>query len=529
MKKTFLECARLFLYGILAALPLLVGELALFSFVLWIPFYRFLKRALHGEGVRLRTAYRHGLCFFQGYFMAAFSFFIAMYPLDFAGLSSLEAVAVLFAAMVLLPLLQSSVFSLSMLPLGFLAQKRLFRFPCAYALFFSSLSTLFFHLQNFTWMGVPWASPAVGLTEYPIFIQTASLFGSGFLVFLMLLVNALLADAWDAWRDCQDKNAIFSFALAIAIFLTNLGVGGILLERTNEKTGTVKVALLQGCSPISEGYTQALTVRSYTYLARMAIKKDPDIDLMLWAESVLHYSLESDEQMQALFSDIAVQTGAIQIIGSFSAPEDEPDAYYNSLFVFYPDGTVSDEVYNKRRPVPFGEYLPWPELFGALIPALTQISMLSRDTDAGDGTNLFHLPYGTAGGLICFYSIYPVLARESVKDGAELLLVATNDTWFDGSFAKELHLSHAVLRAVENGRTVARTGNTGISAIIDEKGRIVDTVAIDQTDHLTAEVCFTASDTLYTVIGDAFVHLCFCYLAAVTTVVLLPRSRKKKK
>ena len=168
---------------------------------------------------------------------------------------------------------------------------------------------------------------------------------------------------------------------------------------------------------------------------------------------------------------------------------------------------MDEERYNKRRPVPFGEYLPMENVFRLLIPALTEISMLERDTQSGEGASLFSFSFGKAGGLICFDSIYPALARESVSEGASLLLLSTNDSWFDGSPAKDIHFAHAVLRAVENGRAVARAANTGISSIISSRGEVLAEIEPLVRGQATATVTLSSRLTLYTRIGDTFVLL----------------------
>jgi len=135
-RKSFISYLSLLLLGALAALPLLFGELSLLSFALWAPFAYYTKRNIEKP---LKENYLNALLFFEGYFMAAFSFFVYMYPLDFAGLDTFGSVTVILAAVVLLPLFQSSVFALSGLFLALAGRRKLFRFPTAFALFFASL------------------------------------------------------------------------------------------------------------------------------------------------------------------------------------------------------------------------------------------------------------------------------------------------------------------------------------------------------------------------------------------------------
>ncbi len=526
-RKPLFRFIALLFSGALAALPLLTERAALLSFVLWSPFCYFLKRQICENSISPRKAYLCTLFFFQGYFTAAFSFFVAMYPLDFAGLDAFSSVAVILAATILLPFFQAAVFSFSIYLLAVAGRRKLFVFPCSFSLFFATLCLLFFFLQNFTWMGVPWASPAATLASSPILIQSASLFGSSFLTFLILFINALLAEALDFFRVCADTRAILSLSLAFILFFSNLGAGAILMHKEQTTEKSVKIALLQGNSPIKNELSEWRLLDTYEELASKAAREGAKV--MLWPESVIHYTLESDEDMQNYFREIARKTGAIQIVGAFSSQMEEDERkLYNSLHIIYPNGEIGETVYHKRRPVPFGEYLPWPTLFSTLIPALTQINMLSRDVDTGEDTHLFDTNYGKMGGLICFDSIYPALARKSVKDGAELLLLATNDTWFDGSFGKKLHASHAVLRAVENRRALARTGNTGYSVIIDSYGRITAAVTPDESGYTVGTITMSKDETLYTKTGDlpVFTAALFLVLHPILCFILLRRKNK---
>ncbi|MBO5754820.1 MAG: apolipoprotein N-acyltransferase [Clostridia bacterium] len=514
------------LFGLLAALPLLRSDVPLLSFLVFLPFF---YRLFAEKGRRLKSYYLHGLFFFLGYLMAAFSFFIAMYPLDFAGLDTLASLAVIFAATVLLPLFQSIFLALGVLLFGALREKGYLDRPLLSSLSLSAFLTVLFFCQNFTWAGVPWASPAVGLTSLPILIGSASLLGSGFLIFLILFVNSLLAEALLALRHDRRRASLLSLALAALLFLSNLLCGLAVAKRPSSEGETITVALLQSDASIKDAVTMDGEISLCALLAR-DVAWENDIDLMLWPESVIHHALENDEGRQEIFAKVAKDTGAIQIIGSFSEQTDAKGEvrFYNSLFVFHPDGTMDEVRYNKRRPVPFGEYLPMEKLFRVVLPALTEISMLERNTQPGEGASLFSFPFGEVGGLICFDSIYPALARESVSEGAALLLLSTNDSWFDGSSAKDIHFSHAVLRAVENGRPVLRAGTTGLTGVILPNGEVKDILPPDETEALVADVTLCADTTLYTETGDVFVLLLLAYTLLFPILSCAVRRYKRK-
>ena len=100
------------------------------------------------------------------------------------------------------------------------------------------------------------------------------------------------------------------------------------------------------------------------------------------------------------------------------------------------------------------------------------------------------------------------MIRDSVLNGAEIIAISTNDSWFSDSAALSMHNSQSVLRAVENGRYVVRSANTGISSIIDPMGRVVDSLGANREGYVTAEVNLRNDLTLYTRIGNVIVWLC---------------------
>jgi apolipoprotein N-acyltransferase len=138
--------------------------------------------------------------------------------------------------------------------------------------------------------------------------------------------------------------------------------------------------------------------------------------------------------------------------------------------------------YDKVRLVAFGEY--------GLTP--------------GSRLDPLRTPSGRVGIAVCFESIFPHVSRTLVRNGAEVLAVITNDGWFDGTAGVEQHAAHSVLRAVETGRWVVRAANTGLTMVIDPKGRVRGTVPLRTPRILTAQVGRVRLDTFYTRRGDVF-------------------------
>ena len=176
------------------------------------------------------------------------------------------------------------------------------------------------------------------------------------------------------------------------------------------------------------------------------------------------YNVLNDREICNFSSDLAVRCNATVVVGGFVEGEELDE---NSLIFVSPDGSIEEKVYSKRHLVPFGEYVPLRKLITTLIPPLAEISMLSEDLAPGTDSNVVDTAAGKLGGLICFDSIYETIALDSVRDGAEIIVLGTNDSWFLDSAAVYMHNAQAKLRAVETGRYIVRSANTGISSIID--------------------------------------------------------------
>ena len=108
-----------------------------------------------------------------------------------------------------------------------------------------------------------------------------------------------------------------------------------------------------------------------------------------------------------------------------------------------------------------------------------------------------------ASTAICYEVVYPHLIRQAVLEGAELLTTITNDAWYGDSSAPYQHFELASMRAIEQGRYLARAANTGISGVIDPYGRPVVATRVFEEAVVTAEIRFLQSRTLYATIGDA--------------------------
>ena len=178
--------------------------------------------------------------------------------------------------------------------------------------------------------------------------------------------------------------------------------------------------------------------------------------------------------------------------------------------------------------MPFGEYVPMRDVIVTLIPPLAEISMLEEDLTPGRDSALFESEWGRIGSLICFDSIYEQLTLDSVRDGAGLMLISSNDSWFMDSAAVYQHQAQAQLRAIESGRSFVRSANTGISSVITARGELLALIDPLTEGYAVSSVPTHSGATLYTVVGNLWVYLCIAFaLLLWGTGAILQKRRQK--
>ncbi len=514
MKKRFLTYLLYAICGALCALPAVFGKLWVLS---WVSFVPVLINELIREKDERRPylmAWKRGFAFFYTYGLVIFYWFVELYPLDFIGFEPIVALAVVLLAWLGVPILQAVPSAFLSLLLCFFSRKRGSHY--IYPFFAAALWVLSEYSHTLTWAGVPWGKLAVGQTANLSNVQSASLLGSYFVAFIIIMVSGFIALAVIYMRnkDTTKKAAAF-FICAIVIFSANSIYGSIALATDNENGNTIKVAAIQANISSDEKWDNEEGENELTIHRQLSLDAASEgAELIVWPETALPYRINSSEQLGNYVEEISRDANASIIIGCFESP-DSINEIYNVTKYVSPENGLEDTMYAKRRLVPFGEYVPMRSFITAIFPPLAEISMLSYDIMPGTDTNLFDTEYGMIGSLICFDSIYETLAIDSVRDGAELLCISTNDSWFHDSSAVYEHNAHAILRSIENGRYTVRAANTGISSIITNKGEIIDMFPPLVQGYAQGNVQFISENTLYTTVGNLLVYLCAAFVIVV--------------
>ncbi len=513
--------------ALLTSLTLQYDFLWLLSYVAMAPFF-YLLIGMTEEKRRYRTLYKYALVWMLVYHLSVYTFFWKMYPLESVGFSKPTAFFVVVFCQIGLSLLQT-------LPMAFIGPlfRLFYRHRKLSPVLFAALWVILEWSQGFTWAGVPFLRLSLSQTSFLSAMQSASLFGSLFLSFLTALVNGCVGIGF-YYLHINGKHckAVRLFPLlGIGLISLNLGFGLVRIAAySEEKSEQIPVALIQGNIGSLEKWTDESlkqTVDIHLELIREAVDKS-GAKIVLLPETALNFNLLSDRHLleQMLFSDLAAETDAILFIGTFTTRVTDGELReYNSVIAFFPDGTIEETPYDKRHLVPFGEYVPMKGLIETLLPFLTELNLFEEELSPGEDPVILSTEYGKVGRLICFDSIYDTLTRDSVREGAEILFLSTNDSWYTDSSAVRMHNDHAKLRAVESGRYVLRAANTGISSILTPLGASTAELGALEKGYVVGTAVFSDSRTVYSYIGNVIVLFCF----AVPVFEMGWKIREKRK
>ncbi len=508
----------LFIGGFLTGLTLVLPKVGFLEWITLIPVGVVLLCRASDKSVKLRSLYLDGLVFFYTFYLVCFHWFTYLYPLDFVeGMTKGAALVVVIAAWFGLSLLQALMSALVFVVVGIVYKCRLCTKITILKPFLSAgLWAICEWSQTLGWWGVPWGRLPIGQTEYLIGLQNASLLGSYFVTFMLVSVNFLLAYAIIEINEVP-KMRVGAF-LALALLFLQYGSGALLYFTTDVNKGEkIKVACVQGNISSSEKWnveSNQKTLDNYSKYTEKAAQEGAE--LVIWPETAIPYDISTTHSYYAkTFSRLAKDNGIYLLVGAYVS--DEEGNSLNSLICYTPTGDQIDTVYSKRHLVPFGEYVPLRPLIEALIPPLANLVLSSDDIYPGEGAQIIETESGIGmGGLICFDSIYEELTLESVSEGAELICLSTNDSWFIDSAALYMHNAQAQIRAIESGRYVARAANTGVSTVINPRGEVLCELGALVEGILVCDVYANDSRTVWSIVGNSFVY---CLLAGYLCVI----------
>ncbi len=340
-------------------------------------------------------------------------------------------------------------------------------------------------LRGFAFGRFPWNLAAYAWTDLPGALPLAAVVGAYGVSYLVLFANVALARACIGGRRRRWELAV----LAVLLPLLVLGFAGRFSPET-VRGAAREVRVVQPNSPIVS--TAAAAGDNYRRLIALSEAEcrgsAPGGVLLIWPESAAWpWSYETSAHLRRDVARLGA-LGCEVILGSDVADGRE---HFNSALLV--SGGAERGAYRKRKLVPWGEYVPLGDLF----PFIGQLARQAGSFSPGDSVAL--LPWGEdrIGVAICYEIIFGGAVAEQVRAGATVLVTITNDAWYGDTSAPWQHFRAARFRAAENRRPVLRAALTGVSGLIDARGRVVAELGVGEEGVLRGRVTGSSELTPY--------------------------------
>ena len=351
-----------------------------------------------------------------------------------------------------------------------------------------SWTAMEFARARFPFGGLNWGALGYPLGDLAAARSVAQYVGATGLEVVVVVVGAAIAIS-------QVRRDLRVLGLAIGLGAVTLIIG--LVSGHGPNGEAVQVAIVQGNSPCPQVHCPNERQLIFDNHLRLTRQIEPgSVDLILWAESASSFvGVASDPQAQLVAAE-AKRIGATMLVGGDRGGTET--TFINSNLAFAPDGRIVGE-YLKTHPVPFGEFIPFRPLFG-LIPVTAQVP---RDMERGDGAEVVATPFGLIGSVISFEGAFARYGRDTVGEGAQVLLVASNESSYGESPAAAQFIDMTRMRAAENGVDVVHGAVTGSSVLITNSGELGEQSELFEETIVYGEIKLReAGPTLYTRWGD---------------------------
>jgi len=393
--------------------------------------------------------------------------------------------------------------------LGFALARLLWTRGAARILTLAAALTVAEWLRGHLLSGFPWSLFGYALTTPLAFAQCTALFGVWGLTFVAIVVFASPAVLADERADTRRPWLAPTGAVALLATLAVYGTVRLATTPTAYVDG-VRLRIMQPNVPQDEKFSyanKAQVMQHYLALSDRATGPGSSgvasVTHLIWPESAFPFFLTREPDALAQIAAL-LHGGPVLITGAARAADLAPTTRdlhaYNSVYVIDRDGSILS-VYDKVHLVPFGEYLPLQRFLERL--GLRQLTRLQGGFLAGDRRRLLAPPRAPKlVPLLCYEIIFP---RAILPPGERpgWMLNLTNDAWFGTSAGPYQHFQEARVRAIEEGLPLVRAANTGISAVVDPAGRIINALPLGTEGILDSALPQRLEPTPYSRLGDA--------------------------
>ena len=373
----------------------------------------------------------------------------------------------------------------------------------------------------FPFGGFPWGFPSTvlltGPIDSPLFFEVPLIFrnfgptGSSLLLQSLPLVIAL-----GIFSKSKPKNYLKDYSIFLliifTIFISNYVVNDY--QNTQLETSELNITIVQGNSPCPGAKNRCSNERQKIYDSHLAQTQslEGNFDLVVWPESSTGFNNDPGVHSRVQ-NDVSTQ--ALRLDSYFLIGGDRPvqKEYFENYGIFINrEGEVVDQ-YLKQHPVPFGEYIPFRKYLEWIPP----LALVPRDMIRGDGQKIFMVNDTKISTVISFEGSFQRYIRNSVLDGAELVVILTNQASYGESGMSDQFILMSRANAISNDRPIVHAAITGKSAFIDHNGKVISKTELFETTTLNEKLEVRQTETPYSKYGN-YLNYIFIIFGALTFV-----------
>lgn len=347
------------------------------------------------------------------------------------------------------------------------------RTPRARFLALTAFVTLSEWLRGWLFTGFPWI--LIGYTQIDTPLAGYAPIGGVLLVSLATYLTAALIASF-----AHPGVPIRTLSMALIVAICTGGMSLQSIEWTQPKGDNISVVMVQGNIPQDQKWLPENRLSTLSFYAEKTLAHLDNADIIIWPESAIPDLLaNTEEELIIPLNKHLVSASATLVTGVLTHPLE--NTYYNSILATGRE----QHFYHKRHLVPFGEYFPLGWLWKDLVSGL---ATMGDDFSAGQADKpLLQVGAHRAGVSICYEIVFSEEIRQSLPS-ADFLLNLSNDAWFGQTNGPQQHFQMARMRALENGRMLLRSTNTGITAVIASNGKVINQLPQFRTDVLSTEI-----------------------------------------
>ena len=386
-------------------------------------------------------------------------------------------------------------------------------------------------MGSWPYSGFPWGRMGISQSESPLAHLTSWVGVSG-LSFLMVTFTALAIEWFRFWWTPRRVHgtteregawrrggwgvlgtpvaALLVFFLLLPAFPTTLN-------------GTMTVGSVQGNGPA--GYFDDRSEHSVLQAQLDATEplRGEDLDVLLWPEGGVDWDPQAEPTVGRILDRLAIDVDAPVLMNAVT----QRDGLFYNTSMLWEAGEGAAAHYDKRNPVPFGEYVPDRWFYEMIVPDL--IGLIQREYTAGTNSPVVDVDSIAVGLAICFDVIYDAVIWEGAADGAEVYMFQTNNADFRGTDENLQQLAFARMRAIETGRSVVNISTVGTSQVIAPDGSTIDQLPEAEPGYMLTEVELRTGLTPAVILGSGIQFvLLWGSLATLITVGIVVRERSRR-